>query len=498
MQPDRAGTSMRNFHIGYRVGLILLAPAFANAQGWSSDPANNLIIANRSGEETQPKILPRADGGFYIAWFDNSDGGYDVRLQRLDVNGVELWTHNGILVADRSHSSTTDYGVAIDIDGNALLSFQCCTQGAADERLRVYKYSPAGAALFASGGIAVSTLSEGQQVSHITGTSDGNAVVIWTNNAGQGRAQKLDSNGTPLWGATGTTLPGPATGLKFVADVKPGSNGDAIIAWSNQAASVRLLRAQKLASADGAVLWGTDGIRISDTGGLSPGYFPKFQPDGSGGAVFAVGDFVGVTPLVRVQHLDTSGARLYGNDGVLVTSNSTRGHTSPAASYDPASGDLYVAWIDQQQVGGDITHGLYAQRIDATGARGFSETGVELVPMTVATNGAQALSQVVVLPAPQGMLATWVTGNTSVVAHPISTLRVDATGASVWAAAAHIKTSATSTSRLTAVTSTAGYAAFAWADSADGQTQSNDLRGQRLLYSGAFGDGLFANGFEGL
>lgn len=474
--------------------LLLGLPATGTAQ-WSSDPANNLIIANRSGEETQPKILPRADGGFYVSWFDNSDGGYDVRLQRLDVNGVELWAHNGILVADRTNSSTTDYGFAVDSAGNALLSFQCCTQGAADERLRVYKFAANGDSLFV-GGIAVNAMSEGQQVSQLTATTDGNAVVIWTNNAGQGRAQKLDAIGAPLWGATGVTLPGPPTGVKFVADVKPGTNGDAIMAWSNQAGSVRLLRAQKLASADGAVLWGTDGIRIAEAGGLSPGYFPKFHADGAGGAVFAYGDFVGLTALVRTQRLDANGTRLFGNDGALVTTNGTRGHTSPASSFDVATGDLHVSWIDQQQVGGDITHGLYAQRMDATGARAFGDNAVELVPMTVATNGAQALSQVLVLPAPQGMLATWVTGNTSVIPQPISTVRIDNAGALVWAAPVHIKTSATSTSRLTGATSTTGYAAFVWADASDGQTQSNDLRGQRLLYSGSFGDGLFANGFE--
>jgi hypothetical protein len=81
----------------------LAAPAFAQ---WSSDPAANLVLADRSNEQVQPKLVATADGGFYVSWFDNADGGYDVRLQRLDANGVEQWPHNGVLVADRSFSST--------------------------------------------------------------------------------------------------------------------------------------------------------------------------------------------------------------------------------------------------------------------------------------------------------------------------------------------------------------------------------------------------------
>ena len=81
-------------------------------------------VADRSGEQVQTKIVPTADGGCYVSWFDNSTGGYDVYLQRLDAAGVEQWAHNGVLVADRGFSSTQDYGLAVDTAGNALLAFR--------------------------------------------------------------------------------------------------------------------------------------------------------------------------------------------------------------------------------------------------------------------------------------------------------------------------------------------------------------------------------------
>lgn len=485
---------------GSRVGIdtvVVSDPPAPLTGGWSNDIGANFAIADRNGEETQAKILPRADGGFYVSWFDNTDGGYDLRLQRLDAAGHELWPHGGIVVADRDYHSTTDYGFSVDASGNALLSFQCCTQQAADERIVVAKVDPAGSLLWSGGRVPVSTVGEGTQISYVTATGDGNAVVVWMNNSGQGRAQKLAADGSVLWGATGITLPGPATGAKFVADViAAGSSGDAIVSWSNQAGSTRILRAQKLAALDGAVLWGNDGVQVADTGGLGAGYFPKMLSDGSGGAVFAYTDFIGLASSARVQHLAGDGTRLLGASGVLLTTNTSRGHYTPQARYDAATGDIYAIWIDGVVITPNSYDGLFAQRVDAGGVRRWGEEGRELVPMTVSTDGTESLSQLVALPAPGGMLATWVTGNTSVASNPIRTVRLDVDGQLQWAHPARLKSSLTHTSRLTGTTSTLGYAAFTWSDASTNVSAELNVLGQNLQYNGMPGDTLFRDGFQ--
>lgn len=464
---------------------------------WSGDPSSNLIVADRSGEETQAKILPRADGGFYVSWFDNTDGGYDVRLQRLDANGTEVWAHNGILVSDRSYGSTTDYGFSVDTAGNAILSFQCCA-ATSDESVLVYKIDESGTSVWGAGGVTVTTPTEDVLVSYVTATSDGNVVAAWMNGSAQGRAQKLDANGTPMWGSTGITLPGPATGFKFIADIKAGLNGDAIVAWSNQAGSTRILRAQKLASADGAVLWGNDGVRVSDAGNLQAGYFPKIISDGAGGAIFAYYDIAGVAALTRVQHLDATGARLLGNDGVLVTTDTTNKHINPAAVFDATTGDIHVVWIDTfVATGGMVFDGLYAQRIDSTGGRSYGDTGKEIVPMTNSTDGTNGLSQTIALNAPAGFIAGWVTGSPSAVNNAISAVRLNGAGNLLWNQPTQLKTSITKTSRLTAATSEMGYAAFVWSDSPSNDSTLQNVRAQNLQYDGGFiNDRIFSNGFD--
>lgn len=54
-------------------GAALSNPALAQ---WSSDPANNLKIADRSGEQVQPKVAPTPDGGAYVSWYDNGVTNY--------------------------------------------------------------------------------------------------------------------------------------------------------------------------------------------------------------------------------------------------------------------------------------------------------------------------------------------------------------------------------------------------------------------------------------
>ena len=44
-------------------GLLFSSITFAQ---WSNDPNQNLLIADRPGEEAQPKIIATADGGAYI------------------------------------------------------------------------------------------------------------------------------------------------------------------------------------------------------------------------------------------------------------------------------------------------------------------------------------------------------------------------------------------------------------------------------------------------
>ncbi|RLC47372.1 MAG: hypothetical protein DRI23_11425, partial [Candidatus Cloacimonadota bacterium] len=67
---------------------------------WSSDPTENNAICDLAGEQAIPKVVNGPTGDTYIGFFSNDSGNYDVRLQRLDPQGNELWENQGILISD--------------------------------------------------------------------------------------------------------------------------------------------------------------------------------------------------------------------------------------------------------------------------------------------------------------------------------------------------------------------------------------------------------------
>ncbi len=485
---------------------LLLCVAVAVPAGaiWSNDPAHNLVLADGPSEQVQAKIVARADGGFYVSWFDNASGGYDVRLQRLSALGVELWPHNGILVADRSLSSTTDYGLAVDASGNALLAFNDDSQPT--ERIVAAKISPEGVALWGTPGIAVSNSNAFLASPRIAGTDDGDVVVAWFQSPDT-VLQRLDPAGSPLWGANGLVL--AHSGDTFVlADLQAtGSNGgldtgNVIVSWVRYVTfqGAKHLWAQKVDPA-GAVLWGAAHKQVFDLAGgsLQFGNFPGFESDGAGGAVFA---WYTSTPTlqVRAQHLLGAGTEAFAHDGIEVSTDGTHLRVEPAAAYDSASGETTVFWVEKNSL--QSLHGLYGQRLDGAGSRLWGTSGIAFLPL-----GATEITQLVALPVPVAVRAAAgppppLAGD-SLVAwaateafdnQPIRVARVDPTGAYAWnPTISAIKTSATSTSRLAGALSSDGYAAYAWTD---GETL-RDLKAQNLQFDGTLGTPpLFADGFE--
>jgi hypothetical protein len=458
--------------------------AAARAQ-FSGDPAANLSVADRTNEQVQPKIVPTADGGCYVSWFDNSNGGYDVYLQRLDANGVEQWAHNGVLVADRGFSSTQDYGLAVDTAGNALLAFN--DDSGANVQIAAAKVDPAGTLLWGAGGILLTATADFVAAPKIAGTSDGNVVVAWTQGV-NAVAVKLDPSGAPLWGAPATLV--PASGSFILADVQAAESGNAIVAFVRSAGgpNPRHLWAQKLSSADGASLWTSSHVKVYDeaSGSLQFGNFPSFLPDGSGGAVF--GWYTSSPTLqVRAQRILANGAEAFAHNGVEVSTDTTRLRVSPGYAWDPGTSQIFLFWTELNSLQSQF--GLYGQKLDAAGNRQWGATGKVLLPL-----GPTELTQVRTLPWGTGAVVAWVE-TVAVSNQPIRASRLDGNGNAMWSpGTVSLKTSSTGTSRLAAAGGAAGFGLFAWQD---GEFGDADVLVQNLNSDGSLGSpAIFSDGFE--
>ena len=357
----------------------LLAPAQGARAAWPTDPAANFPVADGSSDQAQTKLVPALDGGTWVSWFDGIGTGYDVRVQKLDAEGNEVFAHNGILVANRSFSSTQDYGLDADASGNALLVFRDDRLGGT--RITAALVTGAGAQPWGVNGVQLTSTTDFVAAPKVAGTSDGGCVVAWTQGSST-KVQKLDASGVPQW-ATEVTLT-PATGSYSVSDLH-GSGTDAMLAFVHQTGgfgSPRHILAQKF-DASGALQWGASHVAVLDGGSLQFGNFPYFEPDGAGGGVFSWYDTAGATLQCYAQHILANGAEAFPHNGTAVSTNTVRVRVSPWASFNRNTGETYVFWQEQNSL--QSQSGVYGQKLDASGVRQWGAEGVVIVPLGAAS-----------------------------------------------------------------------------------------------------------------
>lgn len=446
----------------------MMAP-IAGAQ-WSSNPNLNLAIADRSGEQVQPKVAATSDGGCYISWFDNSTGGYDVYLQRLDAGGNEQWMHNGILLADRGFSSTQNYYLDVDALDHALLTFR-------DDRftgvqITATRVAPDSATLWGPTGVQLTSTGAFVAAPKIAATTDGDIVVAWTQD-GSVKLNKLHPDGNFAWPAEVTLTAGG--GDTFSASDLHASDDGGVIVSMVKGFFGATLHTAKLA-ADGSVLWGP--AAVFDGGALQIANFPQFVSDDNGGAVFG---WYGTGPLqCYAQHVLFDGSEQFAHNGVVASTSVSQLRVSPDVSYSAVTDEIFLFWRELSS--NQSQSGIYGQKFAADGSRQWSDTGRVLVPVD-----ATERTQVRNLQHQDGALAFWV-DNLSFGNDRLKAARVDSNGDFVWTPSI-IEPSSTPSdkSRLAVASSTDGFAILVWTDDRD---DAGDIYAQSVNSDGTLGNEL--------
>ncbi len=276
-------------------------------------------------------------GGAIVAWeetfWTESQGGptkTEVRLQRVDRDGLVLWTPYGIRARQSPYSDSHQTGAAVVSDGA------------------------------------------------------GGAIVVWHENENNDPlrlvAQRFDPTGAALWGTDGIELcagQSSGTGPGHPAIVADGSGG-AIVSWAEYAGPTEdAVRAQRL-SAAGVTLWTAGGVEASTV--LRDVQYARtvLCTDGTGGAILGwIGDLD-----VYAQHLDASGARMWSASGEPVRTDASYQHDVDLCS-DGAGGAVLV-WVDHRNDpsgGGD----LYGARVTDASRTMWGVTGG--IPLAAALHG---------------------------------------------------------------------------------------------------------------
>ncbi|MEZ5965135.1 MAG: hypothetical protein R3F56_14975 [Planctomycetota bacterium] len=360
--------------------VLTLALVLPVAGQWSNNPVQNLAVGDRAGEQAVAKIATAADGGCYVAWFDNQSGNYDVYLQRLDAGGVEQWPHNGVLVSGNpQNSSLVDWDLMVDSTGAAVLAFTDVRSGP-DLDVYAYRVDRSGAMQWGANGVALSNNTEDEANPRLCETSDHDIVCVWPNTSTRSlRVQRLDLAGTPRYAANGLVIPGDATDTPAFARVVAGDQGSFIVSWVRALAFAgnKHIHTQKFDVA-GNPLWGSQRFVLFDLASVPIAHEPRLLADGQGGAIYAWHYAVGSVFSVRVQRMLAGGTETFPHNGLDVSTNGNS-KFDPALVWHGDARDICVFWNERNTA--QSQWGISGQRLDVAGQRLWGPNGAVLLPV---------------------------------------------------------------------------------------------------------------------
>jgi len=334
------------------------------------------------------------------------------------------------------------------------------------------RVNASGSVQWTANGVALCTATGDQLYPTITSDGAGGAIVTWMDyRSATGYdiyTQRVNALGAVQWTANGVALC-TATGDQYHPMIVSDGAGGAIVTWYDGRIAGNDIYAQRV-DASGTVQWTANGVALCTATGIQ--WYPAITSDGAGGAIVTWYDQRGGTYGIYAQRVDASGAIQWTADGVALCT-ATWNEIWPTITSDGAGGAV-ITWMDDRSGNYDI----YAQRVNASGAVQWTTDGVAICTAT----GDQA-GPTIVSDGAGGGIVTWYDGR-SENAH-IYAQRVNASGAVQWTANGKALCTATGDQLYPTITSDgAGGAIVTWVDFRSGSYNA-DIYAQRVNDSGA-------------
>ncbi|MSR44645.1 MAG: hypothetical protein EXS15_04710 [Phycisphaerales bacterium] len=421
---------MSNLRFAVTVTSVVAVTAAALTLAWS--PIATTILASGANDQVQPKLSAASNDGFFMSWFDNATGGYDVRANHFDATGTPSWGPNGTLIADRSYSSTVDYYSSPVSGGKLAVAYNDDRLGG--DRISVSLLSSTGVILWTSTmpdplGAYVANPKVRQD------PFDGSIYCSWN----QGTASKLQKlnpvTGAMLWATPVAIQDGTAQTTN--ADLWPAADatGGVMVSCVRQVGftGAKTLKAWRVSPA-GVLGWTTGSTApavVFSTGSLQIGNYPPCQSIPGVGYVFC---WYTSTPLqCSVQFLDMQGVAKFGANGAPVASTTTLERVSPRFAVDAAADRIYVVF--PEHVPASSNYGVAAQAfaLSGNGARLWGESALSVSPVVAqySTDFTAATAGI------GGATFAWQT-STAASQDSIYSQRVSAAGVVQWALASRV------------------------------------------------------------
>ncbi|BDQ02641.1 T9SS type A sorting domain-containing protein [Ignavibacterium sp.] len=295
--------------------LIFLSTLFFNLNTnclaqWINDGFINTAICIADGDQKNPQIISIGDKGYILIWEDYRNGNEDIYAQRVTKGGYLSWD---------------------------------------------------------SEGIPITTAPGDQKNFNVINDRNYGAIVVWEdyrNNYPDIYAQRIDSNGTTLWGDNGIPVCS-APSFQYLPQLVGSEIGGAIFTWFDYRTGFFDIYAQRIDSS-GNIKWQMDGIPICTAQGLQS--HPRLISDDSSGAIICWQDHRNNNFDIYAQRVNSNGDFLWDSGGIPVCDY--LGNQNYPQIIKSGNGAIII-WRDARSV----TYDIYGQRIDFNGLKQWQPIG---------------------------------------------------------------------------------------------------------------------------
>jgi hypothetical protein len=354
---SRAASSANSL-FGLTLLCVLLAlPIGTTLAGWENGDWAEVFLSTNDLRDVQ--VTPDRAGGMLVAAIDTGPSYDRVLVSRIGHNGTELWGNNGIYlpIVVGTVGSTWPISLAAGAGGSAYVAF--LEDRSTYHMLRLAYVQADGTHAWTVDVDNLPYLTPAMEFDvKITPSVPGSDVLMTWSKLLPDRSlysARFSVSGTLMWH-------GPVLanwGLNTDWEICPDVQGGLLVAASRDDV-VDEVRVQRLASTDGARMWGLDGSQIWTVLSRDLGIIY----DGSGGAYISSSS-VGIA---FAQHVNSSGAKTWTSD-VAVHDSQTQWWalpTYPSMCADDAGGFILVHGKED----------LFAQRVNVNGDLLWGPTGV--------------------------------------------------------------------------------------------------------------------------
>ncbi|MBA7693484.1 hypothetical protein ES703_102066 [subsurface metagenome] len=368
-----------------------------DSQGNAVWTEGGIQVSTEPDEVAQSLIDLASDGSggaillWYKEWKVDERWKTTVHAQRVTADGDCLWGEQGILVYDTAPDPRWAKLVS-DGAGGAVIVWE--DNRGPDTDIYAQRISSDGRLLWPDMGVAVASASNAQLGPQIISDGMGNLIVVWVQSPGTSYyvgdtdiyAQKINSNGEPLWTAKKGIPVCMAAGSQGYPQVASDGSGGCIVVWHDtRNRPNRDVYAQRVSS-EGKILWGADGVLIWDISAVDKSsveagrYDIQIVGDSNGAIVVwqanpksaTVGAFKG--GQIYAQRLSPTSERLW-PEAIRVYENPSLKSQAYSSVVSDSVGGVIIGSIVGK---GDWPDLVYAQRIDSDGNRLWGEGGIRL------------------------------------------------------------------------------------------------------------------------